>query len=649
MPFQIPDRRRTNAPPDRRAGDRRQADRRRASANRRAPDESWFGALGVGADTRPYDDSGLGDAEQQFSRGWPQSVDASDGRFLARQARRLVSAGESAFPRIYRAFVAARATVGVALLAAQVVASGFGIREPLPPLLISLAYAAQALTVWLLPRFRAPDGPDAPARMTRMRWLATIGVDVLAFFTLQLFEPGSSFNYGALLIMPVLMGGVLTSRLAALATVAAVALAMLVVAWFATMAGADMVATMAQAGLAGIGLFVITLLAGELAGRLAREELTARGSLDLARQQAQLNRLVIDEMADGVLVIDRTGRVRSANPAARRLLALAGEVPAAPFELQSVPAWITLEAAVERAFREAAWPEEGRDVPLQFGAGLERTLRVRVRFTRRRRTASDKPDAQPPEEFCVLFVEDLRSVHARTRQEKLAAMGRVSAGIAHEIRNPLAAIAQANALMQEGTLAEDQQRLARMVASNVERLKRVVDDVMDVAPGTAPSPQVIDAAADVAALGAEWARSAGIAAGDTSRLRVELPSDALGVLFDHDHLRRVLVNLLDNAGRHASAASSAIVLRLVRHDATTVQLSVASDGPPIAPDVERHLFEPFFSTRSRGTGLGLYICRELCERYGGRIEYRLRPPEDANRNEFVVLMRASASEAVLPR
>ena len=93
-------------------------------------------------------------------------------------------------------------------------------------------------------------------------------------------------------------------------------------------------------------------------------------------------------------------------------------------------------------------------------------------------------------------------------------------------------------------------------------------------------------------------------------------------------------------------------VRLAAPDDATVRLSVASDGPPIPPDVERYLFEPFFSTRSRGTGLGLYICRELCERYGASIDYRLRTPGDATRNEFNVVMRreqlASTEESETP-
>jgi two-component system, NtrC family, sensor histidine kinase PilS len=232
-------------------------------------------------------------------------------------------------------------------------------------------------------------------------------------------------------------------------------------------------------------------------------------------------------------------------------------------------------------------------------------------------------------------------VQARTRQEKLAAMGRVSAGIAHEIRNPLAAIAQANALMLEDTEDAAQQRLARMVADNVERLKRIVDDVMEAAPGPAGDVIPIDAKALVAQVCADWARTNRVPIGTGGVLQVELPHHPMGVHFDADHLRRVLVNLLDNAYRHASRAPGSVRVRVYEKGAADAALLVVNDGDTIEPDVERHLFEPFFSTRSRGTGLGLYICRELCSRYGARIDYRQRPVHEGSRNEFHVVMRRS--------
>ena len=302
------------------------------------------------------------------------------------------------------------------------------------------------------------------------------------------------------------MAGVLTPRVLALATAAVATLALLLTAWLTVVGGGgEATLLMTQAGLAGSGFFVITVLAGELAGRLAREELSARGSLEIARQQAQLNRLVIEEMEDGVLVVDRAGKVRAANPAARRLLAPEGMSRTAPFQLRGVPAWGALVRAVERAFAEAAWPEAGRDVAIEFGPDSHRTLRVRVRFTRKR---------EPPasEAFCVLFLEDVRNVQARSRQEKLAAMGRVSAGIAHEIRNPLAAIAQANALLAEDATDPAQRQLMRMVTENVERLKRIVDDVMEVAPGQVQDVGAIDATRQIEAICSEWAQAAGRAA-----------------------------------------------------------------------------------------------------------------------------------------
>jgi len=612
---------------DRRRGDRRRVDRRRTDF-----DESWFDVFGVRVETHQHDD--LFGAESGFVGGWPVEPEAPDSTFLSRQARRIVSERASTFHRIYRVFVAARAALGMALLFAQAVGGMVAERPRASLLFLSLAYAVQAVSLWLLPRFARPGGPPGVPRLTRGQWASTIGVDLVVFSTLHLFGPSAGLNYVALLVLPVLMSGVLTARIVALATTSYVALLLLATAWGLRLEGGDVVG-LAQAGLAGIGLFVIALLAGELAGRLAREELTARGSLELARQQAQLNRLVIEGMTDGVLVVDRRARVRAANPAARRLLAAQGTCRPAPFQLQGAQAWEALEQAVTRAFDEGAWAEAGRDLTLHFESGLERTLRVRARFTRRR-TAEETSES--PEELCVLFLEDLRDVQARNRQEKLAAMGRVSAGIAHEIRNPLAAIAQANALLSEDDLTAEQAQLARMVTDNVERLKRIVDDVMEVAPGAAPTLRAVDLTAEVGAAVGEWARTAGVALGASSRLQVTLPSQPLGVIFEPDHLRRVLVNLLENAHRHASGAPGSIAVQIDAHDGHAV-LSVASDGPPIPAEVERHLFEPFFSTRSRGTGLGLYICKELCERYGAGIDYRWRTEGAAHRNEFLVTMR----------
>jgi two-component system sensor histidine kinase PilS (NtrC family) len=611
---------------ERRRGDRRRNDRRQPRGRRR--EDSLFQAMGG------EDSTGTAD-ESFFDPGWLAAGDLpQDSRVLLRQARRTSQAQDSALARVYRTYAAARAAIGVGLVAVQGIGSLVGARSSELLAIVSVLYAVQAITLWLLPRFGPAAEPDVRAR--RRQWLSTIGVDLLGFSLLYMLASGATFNFAALLVLPVLMAGVLTARLLALGTAAGVAMMLLVVAWRAADTQ-DAPGLMLQAGLGGLGLFIITLLAGELAGRLAREELAARGSLELARQQAQLNRLVIEEMADGVLVIDHRLRVRAANPAARALLVSQGLCPPAPFALQSLAACGPLQDAASQALAHGEWPEAGRDVMLEFAGGHTRTLRMRVRFMRGRGLGHEENNEG--ETFAVLLLEDLRTLQARIRQEKLAAMGRVSAGIAHEIRNPLAAISQANALMLEDELPAPQRRLAHMVADNVERLKRLVDDVMEVAPGAMPLERAIDAAATVALAAADWARTVQLPMGSRSRLHAELPAHPVGVLFDPEHLRRVLVNLLDNAHRHASALPGAIQLRLTARDEGPVTLSVLSDGAPIAAEVERHLFEPFSSTRSRGTGLGLYICRELCDRYGASIEYRPRPAAERLHNEFVVTMR----------
>ncbi len=610
-----------------RAADRR-VGARRSGAAPVGGEESWFGGgEPVGEAESVLDDS-------RFGAAWrPTDAEADDSRLPAGDEGGVSSEGASTFERIYRAFIAARAALGVALVVTLGVAGVFGLRPTQPIALVSVLYAGLAISMWMLPRFRRPP-PLALARLQSPQWLATIGADLVCFTALHLLAANSSLNYQALLVLPVLMAGILTPRLLALATAAAVTLILLATAWLG-LPGGEPTLLMTQAGLAGSGFFVITVLAGELARRLAREEKAARGSLEMARQQAQLNRLVIEEMQDGVLVVDRRGRVRAANPAARRLLAPSGMGRGAPFQLRGVAAWESLVTTVEKAFNEGSWPAAGRDLVLQFDAQAHRTLRARIRFTRRR-------EPQANEEFCVMFLEDVRNVQARSRQEKLAAMGRVSAGIAHEIRNPLAAIAQANALLAEDVADPGQRQLTRLVTDNVERLKRIVDDVMEVAPGQIQVVGAIDATAHVASVCDDWARANGIELHGPGVLTISLPVQPVGVYFDPEHLRRVLVNLLDNALRHATGAPGSIALRLESGPEQNVYLAVLSDGASIPVEVEPYLFEPFFSTRSRGTGLGLYICRELCERNGASVEYRLRPHGGAQRNGFFVEMRRAA-------
>ncbi|HMZ02126.1 MAG TPA: ATP-binding protein, partial [Burkholderiaceae bacterium] len=544
-----------------------------------------------------------------------------------------------AFARIFRAFVLARGLVGLLLVLMQGLLALLTSDSPsLLAQLICTAYAGVGLVtlIWTARHGPPLDVPNGPGGALGPRWwLITVGVDLLAF-GLLLFVGTVGLNVAALFVLPVLMSATLMERRPALAVSAGVVLLLLAHALIQGPGAAEFAPQLAQAGLTGAGMLAIAALTSELADRLARQEMAARSTLELARQQARLNRLMIEEMPDGVMVVDRNGRVRAANPAAIALIGAERQRRFVPFELGDQPGWKALLLALQQGFDTGTWPQAGQELSLQPPAAAgapaeERQLRVRMRFTRRQR-------ARETEELGVLFLEDMRMLRARAQQEKLAAMGRVSAGIAHEIRNPLAAIAQANALLAEDLTEPGAARLAQMVADNVRRLQRIVDDVLEVVPGAPLQAPVIDLGLQVEALCAEWARTAGLSASAASPLQVDGGSEPLAVRFDPEHLRRVLINLLDNALRHGSGQPQAVWVRVAALGPHQVSLSVASDGRPIAPDVEPYLFEPFFSTRSRGSGLGLYICRELCERYGGSIEYQPRGAGARHRNAFIVTL-----------
>ncbi len=553
---------------------------------------------------------------------------------------------DRARPRILRVYLFARVVVAAALMGVQLAGPGLGLMTSWGMSAVAWLYAAQVVALWLVPGLRQLAAPSSLEGHGQARWLLTIGVDLLAFFALHVLQAEAASSYTALLVLPVLMAGVLSSRVLALGTAAAVSLMLLAVGSRAALGAPDGLVLLAQQGFTGIGFFLIALLTSELTTRLVREEKAAAGSLEMARRQAELNRLVLDEMAEGVLVVDRQMWVRAANPAAG-LLITPGSSPAAapPFLLARQGSWGGLAQAVDAAFQGEAWPEAGRALELRFPEGARRSLIVRMRFTRSLGGAGPHAgELAAGEEYCVLFLEDARTVQARARQDKLAAMGRMSAGIAHEIRNPLAAIAQANQLLGEEVRTAGQQQLSRMVDDNVRRLQRIVEDVLEAVSGPGPAePPPCDARDTVGAAVSDWAATAGSQAVTQDLVRLDMPASPLPVLFDAEHLRRVLVNLLDNARRHGSGEPGSIQLRLAVRDEASAVIALASDGEPIPPAVERHLFEPFFSTRSRGSGLGLYICRELCERQGATIEFRLKSPPERHRNTFVIVMRRLAS------
>ena len=535
------------------------------------------------------------------------------------------------FTRLWTAFMSARVLVALALLGLH----------------ISLHLLGRPVTVWVLgcctafvvvtAAARLALRPRGPGRAFDAQWLPTVGLDLLFFATLQ-WQGNLGINYTPLLALPVVMAAILGSRALALGTAALTALMLLgYAAWTVSASAWANTADMAQAGLTGAGLLMLALLTNQLASRLVREEAVARRSRIEAQVQSLVNNMVIEALPDGVLVVDSTHLVRAANPAARLMLGSDQEVTPHLFSLHDNPAWLQLMHIAQLTFADT--PVDAAEVILHHEDRMPSRLQVRTQRT--------PPIGDSGVSLCVMFLQDLREMEARLRTEKLASMGRMSAAVAHEIRNPLAAISQANALLEEDLESPLQRRLTDMVRQNAERLQHIVEDVLNVArvqgPGDALETHALALDEEADTFCGEWAQQH--AAG--ARLRVDLNAPEVQVQFARDHLRRILVNLLDNAARYASAHEGAIQVatHAVRHG--PVMLMVWSDGAAMEPAVRRHLFEPFFSSESRSSGLGLFICRELCERHGATIAYERTAREQAGQvvegNEFFVSFRRAHS------
>lgn len=353
-----------------------------------------------------------------------------------------------------------------------------------------------------------------------------------------------------------------------------------------------------QAALLCVSFFVVAGLAQYLARRLiATEELARQRGLDLANLD-QVNQLVIEDMQDGVLVVDGDGRIRQVNAQAERIF---GPLPG---PRGTVP---LSRYAPELARRFGNWRDTS-DIDLTpLHAGQPQPFRVRfvpVRGDKRLGT--------------VIFLEDMGRAQAEAQQMKLAALGRLTANIAHEIRNPLSAIGHATQLLQEEARSPTDQRLLEIIRDNTFRLDRMVQDILQLNRKDRGNPEPVALAAYLTSFADEFCQVEKI---PRETISVEVEPD-LALVFDRYHLHQVLWNLCRNAWRHGSKKAGSI--RLVASRGMTpgvVQLDVMDDGPGVAPEDQPHLFEPFFTTESTGTGLGLYIARQLAEANQATLDY----------------------------
>jgi two-component system sensor histidine kinase PilS (NtrC family) len=454
--------------------------------------------------------------------------------------------------------------------------------------------------------------PTIARRFPSVEWQAMgqLGIDALAMAMLIHASGGIASGLGTLLVLPTGATATIVGRRYALLGTSMVTLALLTETTFSFLQGTGINADYLITGLTGASLFAITLLAIPFAHRLRESEaLAMQREIDLANLN-ELNEFIVQHLRESILVVDEYDRVRLINETAARQLKggpVDGGTPLA-------------SVSPHLSFLLDAWRRQTstrRDTVGEV-VGADGGTIIRPHFVALSETGTGP---------VLVFLEDTSVVAERVQQSKLAALGRLSASIAHEIRNPVGAMSHAGQLLRESTtLTPEDRHLTEIIEKNGVRVSQIIENVLQLSRRDATRQERLNISDWLASFAAEYQKTMLL---DPASIRIDIEGDPsrLEVEFDPSHLHQVAWNLCDNAFRHGvrSSPTGRVDLRTGRIASTgRPYFEVADRGAGIDPSQAERIFEPFVTTGAAGTGLGLFISRELCQANGALLLYEPR-------------------------
>ncbi len=432
----------------------------------------------------------------------------------------------------------------------------------------------------------------------RWRWPAfqlqvfsQVVVDIVAITIMMHASGGVRSGFGMLLVVAIAGGSMLTGGRTAILFAAIASLAVLSQEIYSWVYEIFPGTAYTQSGMLGATFFATASLAYVLARRVrASEALAQQRGVDLANL-SRLNELIIQRMQSGILAVDSEDNVRLINESARRLLGASSGDTGEPLgrvsrELaERVGEWRTGGSGASSIIR----PDSGDGSIIASLAEIE----------------------QPSSPGLLIFLEDSSVVTQRAQRLKLASLGRLAASIAHEIRNPLAAISHAGQLLAESSqLSTGDQRLTQVIQQQSLRVNAIIENVLQLSRRKPHAPASFDLGGWLREFVGDYIGAKGLAEGD---ILLRLEDSDLEVHMDPSQLRQVLENLCNNGFRYAKTSPYLTLEAAACQETGRVCLNILDSGDGIAEDAVEHLFEPFFTSERDGTGLGLYIARELCE------------------------------------
>lgn len=425
-------------------------------------------------------------------------------------------------------------------------------------------------------------------------------VDVLLLSALFYSAGGASSAIGNLLIVSVAISNTLLRGRIGLLIAAVAAIGIVFLSFYLNLSHPTGISSYLQAGTLGALCFAAALLVQGLTRRLEVSETLAEQRASEVIGLEALNALILQRMRTGILVLDGERRVQLANQSALSLLGvqdLSGQLidDHAPPLVERLQLWFNNPTLRPQSLKVAS-----NDLVLQ---------------------PSFTALGQNPQHQTLVFLEDQAQVAQQAQQLKLAALGRLTAGIAHEIRNPLGAISHAAQLLRESEeLTGADRRLTQIIQDHSQRMNRVIENVLQLSRRQQTTPQRLELEVWLQ----DFVHEVRVSGSERQQIHLHIGAGRFTTLMDPNQLTQILDNLLRNAWRHSAMlhtqAQAWLTLFIDPHSQLPT-LEVLDDGPGVAPEQHTHLFEPFFTTSSQGTGLGLYLSRELCESNQARLDF----------------------------
>lgn len=435
---------------------------------------------------------------------------------------------------------------------------------------------------------------------------ATIIADIFVITLLIYTSGGVSSGLGLLMIVTIAAGGIMIHGRMSIFLAAVATLAIFYSEFVLILNRVAPSSQFVPAGILGTILFATALYIRMLAQRIHRTAQLAHKQAGDIVDLEQLNNEIIERMRTGIVVVNKNNIIVSMNSSAQAALS--------PL-LREAPVGGAMELPVELAEQVKLWKLNAKRQPHPISIP-KTNKQLQLNF------ALLKPE--DPESDVLIFMEDNLQIVQRVRQTKLASLGRLTASIAHEVRNPLGAISHASQLLKESDAIknDDDQRMVDIILGHCDRVNMIIQDVLDASRHDDTSPSRINLHDWLVKFIDSYKATHELC--DEIELDVQPADTEINIITGQ--LEQVLNNLFDNGLRYSHKATGRATLKVVggnEHRNGDVQpfLHVIDDGPGIDEANEASLFEPFYTTEKNGTGLGLYISRELCEANQSQLIY----------------------------